>query len=153
MFSYFITSLAVIFWLFRLIVALIYTTGTAFIFTPINITTEVILLFITFACIIFIAQKKMIGAVMYLIVQCAYFGVDGYKNLRTILEGNPTNSNYISLIVSAFAVIIPILAIMNIGLSTGKKSSGKNKKTDWFYATTEHDREYDSRADRNQYKF
>jgi len=153
MFGYFITSLAAIFWIFRLIVALMYTGGTAFAFAPMNITIEIILLFITFVCIIFIARRKMLGAVAYLIAQCAYFGVDAYRNLEIILEGTPTNTTYLSLMISVFAVLIPVLAIMNIGLSTGKKSTGKNKKTDWFYATTEHDREFDDRADRNQYKF
>jgi len=153
MFGYFITSLAAVFWIFRLIVALMYTGGTAFAFAPMNITIEIILLFITFVCIIFIARRRMTGAIAYLIAQCSYFGIDAYKNLEIILEGTPANSNYLSLMISVFAVLIPVLAIMNIGLSTGKKSTGKNKKTDWFYATTEHDREFDDRADRNQYKF
>ena len=29
----------------------------------------------------------------------------------------------------------------------------KNRKTDWFYGTTDYDRKFDDRADRNQYKF
>lgn len=153
MFGYFITSLAAVFWIFRLIVALMYTTGSAFAFMPMNLTMEVILLFITFVCIIFIARRRMIGAIAYLIAQCSYFGIDAYKSLEMVLEGTSINATYLSLMISVFAVLIPVLAIMDIGLSSGKKSTGKNKKTDWFYGTTEHDREFDDRADRNQYKF
>jgi len=49
--------------------------------------------------------------------------------------------------------IIPFLAFANIGLSSGKKGSVRNKKTDWFYGTDEYERNLDDRADKNQYKF
>ncbi len=116
-------------------------------------TFEIALLFITFICIIFIAKRKMIGAVAYLIAQCAYFGVDAYKTLQIIIEGEPQTANYVSLFISIIAVILPVLAVMDIGLNTGKKGSIRNKKTDWFYGTTEYDRNLDDRADKNQYKF
>ncbi len=41
---------------------------------------------------------------------------------------------------------------MDIGLSSGKREVQK-KKTDWFYGTTDYDRNFDDRADQNQYKF
>ena len=33
-----------------------------------------------------------------------------------------------------------------------RKGSTKDNKTDWFYATDKDEREFDERADRNQYK-
>lgn len=153
MFGYFITGLAGIFWLFRVIVALMYTSEAGFLIVPLNMTFEIVLLFITFACIIFIAKKKMIGAVIYLIAQCSYFGIDAYKTLQVIVEGETQTANYISLSISIIAILIPILAIMNIGLNTGKKGNARDKKTNWFYGTTEYDRNIDDRADKNQYKF
>lgn len=153
MFRYVITTLASMFWIFRAIVALMYTNNSTFQLEPLNMTFEIILLFVTFVCIILIARRKMTGAVIYLIAQTAYFGVDGYNNLRTILEATPTKTAYISIAIAVVAIILPILAIMNIGLDTGKKTSGKNKKTDWFYGTTNYDRKFDDRADKNQYKF
>ena len=154
MFGYFITALAGIFWIFRLIVALMFTTDASFPIVPINMTFEIIVLFVTFVCIIFIAKEKMIGSVIYLIAQCAYFGVDAYKALEVITSGQAVQtSNYITLFISFIAIIIPVLAIMNIGLSSGKKGSMKNRKTDWFYGTTDYDRNLDDRADKNQYKF
>lgn len=153
MFGYIVTTFAGLFWLSRVIISLMYTSQSTFPLEPLNMTFEVILLFVTFACIILIAKRKMIGAVIYLIAQGAYFGVDGYKSLRTIIEATPTQAAYISVFIATIAIIIPILAIMDIGLDTGKKGSGKNKKTDWFYGTTDYDRKFDDRADKNQYKF
>ena len=93
----------------------------------------------------------MIGAVIYLIAQCSYFGIDAYKTLENLIEGQ--NIDTLSFLTSVIAIILPILAIMSIGLRTGKKSSLKNKNTDWFYATDEYERKLDERADKNQYKF
>lgn len=153
MLGYMITTFAGVFWIFRLIVALMFTTGNSFPIVPINMTFEVVLLFITFICIILVAKRRMLGAVVYLIAQCAYFGVDAYKALQIITEGQPQTANYMTLFISFIAVIIPVIAIMDIGLSSGKKGSGKNRKTDWFYGTTEYERDFDDRADKNQYKF
>ena len=130
-----------------------YTTDTAFPIVPLNVTFEIVLLFITFACVILVAKRKMFGAIIYLVAQCAYFGVDAYKNIQVLVEGTPTTANYLSLFISVIAVIIPLLAVMNIGLDTGKKGSFRNKKTDWYYGTTEYDRNKDDREDTNQYKF
>ena len=100
MFGYFITTLAAIFWVFRVIVALMYTAEAEFPIVPINMTFEIIMLFVTFVCIILVAKRKMIGAVVYLIAQCAYFGVDAYKSIETILEGQPQTANYITLFIT-----------------------------------------------------
>ncbi len=153
MFGYMITTFAGVFWFFRLIVMIMYSTDTAFPIIPTNVTFEIVLLFITFACIILVAKRKMIGAVIYLIAQCAYFGFDAYKTIEVMINGQAQTAEYLTLFISIIAVIIPILAIMNIGLSSGKKSSGRNKKTDWFYGTTDYERDFDDRADKNQYKF
>ena len=151
MVGYVITILIGCFWLFRLFASLMYTAGAYFAVTPMNFTFEIVLLIITFICIILIAKRKMIGAVIYLIAQCSYFGIDAYKTLENLIEGQ--NIDTLSFLTSVIAIILPVLAIMSIGLRTGKKSSLKNKNTDWFYGTEEYDRKLDERADKNQYKF
>lgn len=147
MFGYFVTALAGIFWLFRVVITMMFTAGTAFPVQPINMTFEIVLLFVTFVCIILIAKRNMFGAIVYLLAHCAYFGMDIYKN---VTQGD---INYLNLMVSIIGVIIPFLAFANIGLSSGKKSTGKNKKADWFYGNEDYDRKFDERADTNQYKF
>lgn len=153
MFGYVVTMLAGCFWLFRVIVALMYTAEVSFMIVPMNILVEIVVLFITFLCIVLIAKRKMTGAVIYLIAQCSYFGIDAYNSIEAIVNGQAGTVNYTTLFISIIAVLIPVLAIMSIGLRSGKKSSLKNKKTDWFYGTTDYERNFDERADKNQYKF
>ena len=154
MLGYMVTIFAGFFWLLRVVVALMYTTETSFPLIPINIVAEIILLFVTFVCIVLVAKRKMAGAIVYLIAQGAYFGVDAYKTIETMMNGQGEIANYLTLFVSIIAVIIPIMAILDIGLSTGKKGSAlRSRKTDWFYGTTDYDRDIDDRADKNQYKF
>lgn len=146
MFGYLITTLAGIFWLFRVIVTMMYSGGSSFPLQPMNMTFEIVLLFVAFICIILIAKRSMIGAILYLVAYGAYFGVDIYQN---VTQGT---INALNLMVSIVGMIIPFLAFANIGLSTGKKGSGKNRKTDWFYGTDQYERNFDDRADTNQYK-
>ena len=154
MLGYLVTIFAGFFWLLRVIVALMYTTETSFPLVPINIVIEIILLFVTFMCIVLIAKRKMLGAVVYIIAQGMYFGVDAYKAIEAIINGQGETANYLTLAVSIVAVIIPVIAILDIGLNTGKKGSAlRSRKTDWFYGTTDYERNMDDRADKNQYKF
>lgn len=154
MFGVFITILAIIFWVFRIAVTLMYSAEINFLVVPMNMTFEIVLLFLTFIWILLIARKKMVGAIFYLITQCAYFGVDAYKNLELIMNGTNVDTNvYLNLGISILAVIIPFLAIMCIGLDNGKGRKKQTKQTDWFYGNSDYDRKFDDRADRNQYKF
>ena len=154
MLGIFVVMFGGFFWLFRVVVTLLYTTETSFPIVPINSIVEIILLFITFICIVMVAKRKMLGAVIYLIAQGSYFGVDAYMSIAKIIEGQTEMANYAALLISIVGVIIPIIAILDIGLSNGKKGSAfRNKKTDWFYGTTDYERQHDDRADQNQYKF
>ena len=49
MFGYMITAFAGVFWVFRLIVMLAFTADAGFPIVPMDVTFEVVLLFITFA--------------------------------------------------------------------------------------------------------
>lgn len=154
LFGYMMTGFAGAFWLFRLAVALFATMEKPFPVAPLNLTVEIILLFVTFICIVWVMKRKMLGAVIYMISHFAYYGVDLYKAINAIIEEGASISNYPNLFISVIGVILPFSIFVNIGLNTGKKvSAGNNKNTDWFYKSTEHDRVYDDRADRNQYKF
>ena len=155
MLGYMVTAFAGIFWIFRVFVTLMYSTQNSFPVEPFNMTFEVVVLFITFICIILIGKRKMIGAIVYLIAQVSYFGINAYNAISDITGGNTETVNYIELLISIFAILLPVIAIMDIGLNTGKKNSVlfRNKRTEWFYGTKEYDRNMDDRADTNQYKF
>ena len=77
-----------IFWLFRIVVALMYTAEAAFMIQPLNITWEIALLFVTLACfILLVVKRSLVGALIYFIAYACYFGVDLYQGLMNIGEG------------------------------------------------------------------
>lgn len=152
-FGYLMTMLAGMFWFFRLLVAIFATMEKNFVVAPLNLMVEIVLLFVNFICIVLVIKRKMFAAIIYMIANFAYFGVDLYKSLHAIIEEGASIQAYPNLIFSVIGVILPFLIFANIGLNSGTKSTGNNKKTDWFYKSKEHDRVYDERADRNQYKF
>ena len=50
-------------------------------------------------------------------------------------------------------IIIPVLTFIDILLNKNRTLGKGKKKEDWFYNNEAYDRQFDERADRNQYKF
>lgn len=153
MFSYMITMLGGIFWLFRLVVATTYTMSIDFGIEPLDINIEIILLFVTLFCMILIIKRSIIGALIYFVGYGLYFGTDLYNGIINIMNGQTGIMDYTSLFISFIGVLIPFLTVMDIFLNKERKGSTKDKKTDWFFTNKEYERKFDERADRNQYKF
>lgn len=147
-FSYLIIMVAGVFWFFRVVVTFMYTMKMDFIIEPSNLTFEIILLFAALILMIFIVKRKIIGGLAYFVLYGLYFGTEVYSILA---EGQV--ANYPTLICSIIGIIIPVFIVLDILLNKDRKAATKNKKTDWFYGTDKFDREYDERADKNQYKF
>ena len=146
MFSIIILLLGGAFWVFRIAITLYATTGTEFMIAPQNFTIEVILLFITLACLVLFIKRSMVGVIIYLVSYLLYFGADFYRAITG--QGGDTST----LMIAVVAIIIPFLAFLDIALNTNKKSSGRYKKTDWFFKNEELQRDKDERDDSNQYK-
>lgn len=153
LFSYLITILGGIFWLIRVVMAVTYTMSVDIGIEPINFDVEVILLFLTLICMIFIVKRNIIGALVYFVAYGWYFGTDLYNGIMLIKDGTMNVTEYASLFLSLIGVIIPFLTVMDILLNKERKGSTKDSKTDWFYTNEEYTRKLDERADRNQYKF
>ena len=153
LFSYLITIFGGMFWLLRVIVAFTYSVGSDFPIVPIDYTTEVILLFVTILCMVFIIKRNIFGALVYFVAYGWYFGNDVYNGVMNIINGQALGTDYLSIFVSLIGVVIPFLTVMDIFLNKNRKGSTKDKKTDWFYENEEYTRKLDERADRNQYKF
>lgn len=152
-FSYLITMFAGMFWLLRIVVAFTYSLAIDFPIVPLNFATEIILLFLTLVCMIFIIKRNIIGALVYFVAYGLYFGTDFYNGIMNIINGQTVISDYLSLFVSFIGVIIPLLIVLDIFLNKDRTGVARDKKTDWFYKNKEYDRKFDDRADRNQYKF
>ncbi len=117
-----------------------------------NMNMEIILLFVTLACIVLIAKNKIIGAIIYLIGQGAYFGVDLFNSITKIMEGSTGLLNYSNIFISFIGIIIPIFAMFNMLVDKTRKQFPSDKNTDWFYKNEQFDRKMDERADKNQYR-
>lgn len=153
LFSYLITMFAGIFWLIRVVISIAYTMEADIGIEPLDFNIEIILLFFTLVCMIFIVKRNIIGALMYLVSYGLYFGTDLYNGIINIMNGQTGLVDYATLFLSFIGVIIPFLTVMDIFLNKERKGSTKNEKTDWFYTNDEYNRKLDERADKNQYKF
>ncbi len=153
LFSYLITMFGAMFWIFRVVVTVAYSMDWAFPITPLNFYVEIIILFVTLICMIFIIKRNIFGALAYFLIYGFYFGTDLYNGVMNIVNGQPVASDYLSLFVSFLGILIPFLTVMDIFLNKNRGGSTNDKKTDWFYKNKDYDRKFDDRADRNQYKF
>ena len=143
----------VMFWIYRIIVAVTFELGYDFGgVVPMDMKTEVILLFIVLVCLLFIVKRKIIGAVMYTIAYDLYFGVFLFKNLSEIINGNITISNSMNAFVSLIGVLLPLMVLIDLLLDRNRKANPVDKKTDWYYKDDKYDRQMDERADKNNYR-
>ena len=154
--SWLIAIFAFMFWGFRVVTTILYSLGTEFIAEPIDLTMEIALLFITFICICFITQRKLLPTIIYLIAHLAYYGIYLYQNITTLIsEAGLVNgglNNYLSILIAFIGILIPIAAFFDVLLDKNRKAHPVDKQTDWFYKNKDYDRKLDDRADKNQYR-
>ena len=146
LFSYLITMFAALFWVFRVVVAFTYSIGTNFIAVPIDFTTEVIILFITMFSFIFIIKRNIIGALVYFVCYGWYFGTYLYNGITT------GEQDSFAMLIAILAIVIASLNLIDILINKNRKKITNDNST-WFYKNKKYDRNYDERADKNQYKF
>ena len=94
----------------------------------------------------------MLGAVIYLIGYWLYFGATLLNIMSKISEGATMNS-YVEILVAGIGIILPLAVLIDTLLDKNRKANPVDKKTDWFYKNKDYDRQFDERADRNEYKF
>ena len=137
------------FWVFRIIVSFCYNLGIDFAVVPMDLNFEIILLFLTFVAMILVIKRSTLGGIIYLIGNGLYFGMGIFN---TVTEES-TVMNYTELLVDFIGILLPILIMFDLLLDKNRKTHPVDKKTDWFYKNEDYDRQYDERADKNQYKF
>jgi uncharacterized MnhB-related membrane protein len=120
---------------------------------PINLTIEIVMLFATLPCLIFIFKRNLIGATVFFGMYGAYFGTGLYNIFTQIQETGVTITVSVDLLSTVLGIIIPLLTFLDILLNKNRTKFGVDKKTDWFYKNEKYERELDERADKNQYKF
>lgn len=152
LFSYLITIFSIVFWFFRAIVCLFFSMKMEWIFLPLNYNVEVALLFATVPCMIFVLKRNLIGATIYFGLYGAYFGTGLYNAIVEIMKSGATMTTGLDLFAIILGILIPLLTFLDILLNKNRRKFSADKKTDWFYKDEKYDREFDKRADRNQYK-
>lgn len=142
------------FWVFRIIVALMSEISTDFPFTPLNQQMEIILLFVVLLCMILIVKRKIVGALIYLLAYGMYFGVDLLNSVNLILKSEEAIglNTYTNTFISLIGMVIPIAVLFDLLLDKNRKNNPRDKKTDWFYKNENFDRKMDERADKNNYR-
>lgn len=151
--SWLITFFIIMFWVFRVIVAIMGTMGTEGMFSPIDNNVEVILLFVVLALVPFIFKRKIWAAAIYLLVYGWYFGRGLLNNVLSMINGDMLDMTaYMDMFISLIAVALPIFAIFDILLDKARTKNPVNKETDWFYKNEQYDRKLDERADKNHYR-
>ena len=151
--SWLIVMFILMFWMFRILVAINGTMGMDFFVKPIDNNIEVILLFVVLLCVPFIFKRKLIGAIIYLISYGWYFGRGLIQNIMQIIKGETLGMDtYMSMFIALIAITLPIVAIFDILVDINRMKNPVNKQTDWFYKNEEYDRKLDERADKNNYR-
>lgn len=150
-YSYLLTILGVLFWIFRAVVTALYTSGVDFAIQPLNAGWEIALVFASIPCVILVIKRNIIGAALYVAVYVSYFGTALYNSLNHVANNLNVNGT-IDIIMSIIGVLIPVLTFIDILLNKNRKALFSKDKTDWYYSNKDYDRQYDERADRNQYR-
>ena len=148
--TWMILSLDVIFWILRIIATYTDAMGMEFLIKPMDVNTEILLLFVALISFLFIAKRKIFGVVLYLVAYAGYFGVYLW-NYFTATEGQMTDE-YLNVFFSFIGIILPIITLLDLFLDKNRKLRPTDKKTDWFYRNKKYDIQKDERADKNNYR-
>ena len=149
--NWMIAMFMIMYWGFRVAVAYMAANYIEFIVEPINLTVEIILLFITVVCMVLVFKRNMLGGIIYFISYFGYFGMDLFKSIVPVFKGETVEvNNYMTAFTSLIAIILAFVVLIDLAIDKGRKP--KDKKTDWFYTNEEYDRKLDERVDKNNYR-
>lgn len=150
--NYLIIMFLIMLFVFRLVVVFTSTMGFEFIVEPVNTKYEIILLFIMIICIILISKNKLSGAIVLVVASVAYYGPSLLEQIKYLYSNTASIDTVTQATVSVICLIIPIFAFFIIAFAKEQEKRPVDKKTDFFYKNEAYDREYDDRADKNNYR-
>lgn len=153
--NFLVNAIAVVHWIFRFFVGWNYYEEKDFIVQPYSFAFEMVLLFLTVFIFIWLIKKKLWAALVYFIGYGIYYGAEIYNFVT-----NTTSQNFFKAllnnynVVAAFAgLLVAFLVFIYIVSYKGKAGDKRMQSMEWFFKKGNHERNYDERADRNQYKF
>ena len=152
--SWLIVFFMIMFWGFRVIVAITGQMEVEFVTKPYDNIAEIVLLFIVIVLVPFIFKRKLIASFIYLGVYGWYFGANGIvPNVLKVINGETLNASIcMAMFLALIAITIAIAAVFDILFDKARMKNPVNKETDWFYKNEQYDRKLDERADKNNYR-
>ena len=150
--TWMVLCLDVMFWLLRVIAAYTSSMGIEFMIKPMDMNVEIGLIFLALICFIFIAKRKFLGSIVYIIGYLGYFGTFLVKNLQQIQAGTGMVDDYINVLFSLVGVALPLFTFFDLLLDKNRQAHPTDKKTDWFYKNDKYNMQKDEREDKNNYR-
>ncbi len=152
LFSYLLTFFGIAFWAFRVVVTLLYQLDVDFFAQPLNLTYEITVLFASLPCIVLVVKRNIVGAAAYMGLYVTYFGTAVYEAFLGAQAGGFNLVNSSDMMCTILGVVISVLTFLDVLVNKNRALGKDTKSGDWFYKNEAFDREFDERADRNQYK-
>ena len=149
----------VMFWLFRAIVALCTQFSIDFLgVVAYNLNWEIIIAFLTIPCIVLIVKRKLVGALLYLLIYGMYFGEHLFMSILPVLQQQTQLSMdvAINLLSDFVAIVLALFVLLDMFVDKSRKANPVDKKTDWYFKNEKYEEELkarDQREDKNEYKF
>ena len=143
----------IMYWGFRIFVTYMYTNEQSFPIQPINLTTEIVIIFLTFLCIVLVFKRQRVGGFIYFGINLMYYGFDIYlkaTGLATGAESFSIMDSGMNMFGSVLGIIMGLVVLIDV-LSYNMKTS-IDRSTDWYYKNKELDKQKDSREDSNNYR-
>ena len=110
--NWMIVTFMAMFWGFRVFITYMATSGSDFLVKPIDTTVEIVLLFITLACIILVIKRQLFGGILYTVANVGYFGTDAWLAVKPLLTGETMSAgNSLTVLVAVVAVIAFFIAL------------------------------------------
>ena len=150
--NYLIIMFSIMLFIFRLIVVFTATMGIEFMVQPIDVNFEIALLFVMIITIILMSKNKLSGAIILLVASIAYYGPNVLEMVTCMTSGAINQEMAMQAITSVIGIVVPFFAFFIIALAKEQEKRPVDKKTDFFYKTDAYDRQYDERADKNNYR-
>jgi hypothetical protein len=153
--SWLLSFFMIMFWAFRVIVAVSAQYGGDFGgFIVFDNIIEIALLFVSILCFILIVKRKILGGIIYLVGYGYYFG--SYiitEALPVLSSGEQMDITVLqNVVVAMLGLILGLCIILDIAVERVRSNHFSDNKTDWFFDNKDYDRKMDDRADKNQYK-
>lgn len=151
LFSWILAIFMIMFWVFRLIVSFMAQYGNDFAgFIAFNYTIEIVLLFTTILCFVLFLKRNIVGGILYLGTYGFYFS--SYI-LTNVISGEISDFTIMqNVMIAAIGLVIAMLVFFDLIIDKSRKKDPKDQKTDWYFKNDKYDRQYDERADKNQYR-